>query len=208
MSVSSIAAPVGPSATLPESSLRVSALRRCGRSATMKSAGRSRGDAQWSAPTHDPAETESAPVRRPARSATPPEVMRREFVHANFRGELFDDVPDRLFRNSLARDALFRAAYRWTEKAALVDSGGRRPLFNLQTPGTLGVVLMECGVAGSNGKICVSKSRNHISSRNGSKLSSRRTPDRPGICPYSADRDIHFSTLSRSPSSAAIPARL
>ena len=35
-------------------------------------------------------------------SATSTEIMRREFVHADFGGELLDDVPDELFRYSFA----------------------------------------------------------------------------------------------------------
>ncbi len=60
-------------------------------------------------------------------SATPPEVVRREFPHTNFRSELLDDVPDQLFRNSLAPDSA-RAANA-AEKAATGDSTGLHPVF-------------------------------------------------------------------------------
>ena len=32
-------------------------------------------------------------------SATPPEIVRRKFAHANFCRELFDDAPDELLRH-------------------------------------------------------------------------------------------------------------
>jgi len=59
-------------------------------------------------------------------SATPPEVVRREFADTNFRGELLDDVPDQLFRNSLAPDSA-RAAHA-AEEATTGDSTGPHPV--------------------------------------------------------------------------------
>jgi hypothetical protein len=59
-------------------------------------------------------------------SATPPKIVRREFAHTDFRCKLLDDVPDQLFRNSLAPDST-RAAHP-SEKATCVDFGGRRPV--------------------------------------------------------------------------------
>ena len=37
--------------------------------------------------------------------AAPSEIVRSHFTHTDFRGELLDDVPNQLFRNSLAPDS-------------------------------------------------------------------------------------------------------
>ena len=37
-------------------------------------------------------------------STTSTEIVRREFANANLGGELLDDVPDQLFRHSVAPD--------------------------------------------------------------------------------------------------------
>ena len=55
-----------------------------------------------------------------------PQIVRGEFAHTNFRGELLDDVPDQLFRSSLAPDST-RAAHP-PEEAACVNSGGHNPV--------------------------------------------------------------------------------
>jgi hypothetical protein len=52
--------------------------------------------------------------------------MRREFANANFGGELLDDAPDQLFRYSFAPNST--GATHTPEKAARVNSGGRRPI--------------------------------------------------------------------------------
>jgi hypothetical protein len=51
-------------------------------------------------------------------SATSTEIVRREFANPNFGGELLDDVPDQLFRDSFVPN-LSGAAYTPKETTAL-----------------------------------------------------------------------------------------
>jgi len=55
-----------------------------------------------------------------------PEIMRRQFADANFCGELFDDMPDQLFRYSFAPNSP-RATHA-PEKVTRVDTSGRHPV--------------------------------------------------------------------------------
>src|SRR5215469_12118042 len=52
--------------------------------------------------------------------------MRREFADATLGGKLFDDVPNELLRNTLARNST--SATHTAEQAARVHSGGFRPV--------------------------------------------------------------------------------
>jgi hypothetical protein len=58
--------------------------------------------------------------------ATSPEIMRREFADTDFGGELFDDVPDQLFRYSFTPNSA--GAAHASEKAAHLYAGGHRPV--------------------------------------------------------------------------------
>src|SRR5215475_6014662 len=100
----------------------------------MRSAGCSRGNAQWSARKRAREEIESAPVRRRRRGRAERNFdgdRGREFANANLGGELLDDVPDQLFRHSFAPN-LAGAAYTPKETTGL-DSSRRRPV--IQKPG-------------------------------------------------------------------------
>ena len=57
-------------------------------------------------------------------SATPAKIVRRKFVHANLRRELFDDMPDELLRHSLAPNST-RATHAAKEAAGRNSSGFR-----------------------------------------------------------------------------------
>lgn len=59
-------------------------------------------------------------------SATSTEIVRREFANADLGGELFDDVPDQLFRHSFAPN-LAGAAHTPKETTGL-DSSRRGPV--------------------------------------------------------------------------------
>jgi hypothetical protein len=59
-------------------------------------------------------------------SATPPEIVRREFAHANFGRELLDDVPDELLRHSFAPNPA--SATHAAEEAATGNSGRFHPV--------------------------------------------------------------------------------
>jgi hypothetical protein len=59
-------------------------------------------------------------------SATPPEIVRREFAHANFRSELFDDVPDELLRHPFTPN--LASATHAAEKATTGHSSSLHPV--------------------------------------------------------------------------------
>jgi hypothetical protein len=54
------------------------------------------------------------------------QIMGRKFADASFGGELFNDMPDQLFRYGFAPN--FTGAAHAPEKAACRNSGGRRPI--------------------------------------------------------------------------------
>jgi hypothetical protein len=68
-------------------------------------------------------------------SATPPEIMRREFAHSDFPGELLDDVPDEFLRHPLAPN-LASAAHA-AEEATTGDFSSFHPLIE-ETPHPIG----------------------------------------------------------------------
>ena len=59
-------------------------------------------------------------------SATPPEIVRRKFAHANFCRELFDDVPDELLRHVFTPN--LAGATHAAEEATTGDSSGFHPV--------------------------------------------------------------------------------
>jgi len=108
----------------------VSARFRYGRSRRTRSAVCSPGNARWFAPRCGREEIELnllqlAPSGAAEPAATPSEIMRREFTNADLRSELFDDVPNQLFRHNFTPNSA--CAAHTPEKAADVDTGGRSP---------------------------------------------------------------------------------
>ena len=59
-------------------------------------------------------------------SATPPEIVRRKFAHANFCRELFDDVPDEPLRHLFTPN--LAGATHAAEEATTGDSSGFHPV--------------------------------------------------------------------------------